>query len=203
MQPDGLDVWGLGDLPVPPLIPPPLSSFFRRKGPPPRDRSQDIDMTMMLSANNYVWRRVLAQGRPENVDLLQDWERGERDGKRSKRKQSHLSRCAPTARKRKAVHTIVWPREGQVSLVLPLLGSTNYQRSNQVIANTDRPPITKKLDVLKTPPADLVRTSERKACLWWANSHRTKIDTPDVQRREVKTNRITPNTRTNQPNNRR
>ena len=97
MQPDGLDVWGLGDLPVPPLIPPPLSSFFRRKGPPPRDRSQDIDMTMMLSANNYVWRRVLAQGRPENVDLLQDWERGERDGKRSKRKQSHLSRCAPTA----------------------------------------------------------------------------------------------------------
>ncbi|CAK9039221.1 Uncharacterized protein SCF082_LOCUS22945 [Durusdinium trenchii] len=33
---------------------------------------QDIDMTMMLSANNYVWRRVLAQGRPENVDLLQD-----------------------------------------------------------------------------------------------------------------------------------
>ena len=32
---------------------------------------QDIDMTMMLSARNYVWRRVMANARPENVNLLQ------------------------------------------------------------------------------------------------------------------------------------
>ena len=32
---------------------------------------QDIDMTMMLSARNYVWRRVLASARPDNVNLLQ------------------------------------------------------------------------------------------------------------------------------------
>lgn len=32
---------------------------------------QDIDMTMMLSAKNYVWRRVLAHVRPDTVSLLQ------------------------------------------------------------------------------------------------------------------------------------
>lgn len=32
---------------------------------------QDVDMTMMLSVKNYVWRKVLAHARPENVNLLQ------------------------------------------------------------------------------------------------------------------------------------
>eukprot|EP00438_Fugacium_kawagutii_P009824 Skav212325 [mRNA] locus=scaffold3374:189394:190461:- [translate_table: standard] len=32
---------------------------------------QDIDMTMMMSARNYVWRKVLAHARPDNVNLLQ------------------------------------------------------------------------------------------------------------------------------------
>eukprot|EP00438_Fugacium_kawagutii_P009826 Skav212327 [mRNA] locus=scaffold3374:194452:195567:- [translate_table: standard] len=32
---------------------------------------QDIDMTMMLSVRTYVWRKVMAHERPDNVNLLQ------------------------------------------------------------------------------------------------------------------------------------